>query len=204
MDKSATQIQESYISEADFFAHYEGHYEWLDGKVIAIAPANDTHAALFLYLGDLLRAYLIFQPIAQIRFDPFTMRLKDLKRNRQPDIQLILNSNPNELTATYMDGAANICIEIVSPASVETDKVIKFKEYQAAGVQEYWIIDPTNEEAFFYRLDAKGVYQAQAPEKGIYRSPQLPKFELTIETLWAYDLPNMFEVLELVKKMFEE
>ncbi len=39
-------------------------------------------------------------------------------------------------------GMADLVIEVVSDDSVARDRADKFYEYQTAGIQEYWIIDP--------------------------------------------------------------
>ena len=127
------------------------------------------------------------------------MRLKDIS-NRQPDIQVILNENTKNLKETYMDGAADICIEVVSLASVSNDRGVKFEEYQLGGVTEYWIIDPLRKEALFYRLDDK-VYKPQPLQDDRYATPQLPQLQLHVPTLWEDELPDMRDILQAVEKM---
>ncbi|MDQ7026121.1 MAG: Uma2 family endonuclease [Anaerolineae bacterium] len=191
------------ISEEDYFATYEGHFEWVNGKVIKMPPIHQGHYQIADYLADLLKIYFHFKPIGIIREDPFVMRLKKPKSNRQPDIQVILNENMKNLKETYMDGAADICIEIVSPATVSVDRGIKFEEYQAGGVTEYWIIDAQRKEALFYRLD-DGVYKPLIIQDDIYTINQLPGLKLYVPTLWKDTLPDIPEILDLVKKMLAD
>jgi Uma2 family endonuclease len=188
------------ISEEEYFANYEGHFEWVDGKVIKMPPITLSHSRIQEYLSDLLKIYFHFKPIGVIREDPFVMRLKEPKVNRQADIQVILNKNKEKLKATYVDGAADICIEIVSVASVTVDRGVKFEEYQTGGVTEYWIIDPLRKEALFYQLDDK-VYVPQTVQDDIYTTSQLPELQLHVPTLWGDSLPDIPEILEIVKKM---
>ena len=95
---------------------------------------------------------MAYNPIGRVLGEPFVMRLPEFpKRRREPDLMVVLQSNPNKLTETYMDGAADICIEIVSPGTVGTDHGAKLYEYEKGGVQEYWIIDPIRDECRFYR-----------------------------------------------------
>lgn len=60
--------------------------------------------------------------------DPFVMRLDAISMRRQPDLQVIFNTNPGTLTNTDMDGPADICIEVVSPGSGSTDYGDKLAE----------------------------------------------------------------------------
>lgn len=58
-------------------------------------------------------------------------------------------------------------------------------EYEAAGVREYWLIDPDRQQAEFYRLGDNGRYQTVTPEdSGIYRSEVIPGFWLKVEWLF--------------------
>jgi Uma2 family endonuclease len=191
------------VSEAEYMELYaENFCEWVDGVVIKMSPVSLKHDQLIDYLRDLLKAYFALKPIGQIIGAPFVMRIKEPKSRREPDLQVILKGNPGTLHKTYMDGAADICIEVISRGTEATDYGDKFKEYEAGGVGEYWIIDPIREECHFYRLNVQKLYKSQAVNaEGYYSSPLLPQFKLYVPTLWQEELPTILEVVEAVKAM---
>lgn len=195
------------VTSEDYLTHYaESHCEWVDGVVYKMSPIRDTHYLISSYLARLLGTYFEIKPIGRLRQDPFVMRLPDVPSMRQPDLQIILNDNPNDLTPTYMNGAADICIEIVSPGSVDMDRGTKYREYEAGGVGEYWIIDPLRTEAMFHRLNEAGLYQLHlANEAGIYQTAMLPALQLHVLTLWRSEanMPGPAAVLSAVQKMLE-
>ena len=41
---------------------------------------------------------------------------------------------------TYLDGPADLVVEIVSPESAGRDRGEKYYEYEAAGIPEYWLL----------------------------------------------------------------
>lgn len=180
----------------------EYFYEWVEGVLVKMSPVTDKHDELSSYLRKLLEAYFAFKPIGQIRSAPFVMRLE--KSRREPDLQVILNSNQGRLNSTYMDGAADICIEIVSASNSSVDYGEKFIEYEAGGVQEYWLIDPIRKAAHFYRLNEQKSYSQFSIEINKYTTPLLPRLQIPINILWADNLPNILEVVEMVKKMLED
>lgn len=96
------------------------------------------------------------------------------------------------------DGAPDLVIEIVSPTSVTLDRITKFREYERAGVSEYWIIDPHpfQQQADIYARDSEGQF-APGPidAAGAYVSPTLPGFRLRVSDLWQSPLPNPQRVL---------
>lgn len=177
----------------------EYFYEWVEGILIKMSPVTGKHDELTTYLRELLRSYFVFQPLGLVRSAPFVMRLE--KSRREPDLQVILKTNRGTLTDTYMDGAADICVEVVSASNANVDYGDKFLEYEAGGVQEYWLIDPLRQEALFYRLNEQGRYKLMQTEKGVYSTPLLPQLQIPIAQLWEDEMPNIQEVLTWVKKL---
>ena len=77
--------------------------------------------------------------------------------------------------------------------SVSRVRSDKFYEYPAAGVREYWIIDPRpgKERADFWVLDEDGRYRpVPIDEDGIYHSTVLSGFQLRPAWLWHEELPD--------------
>lgn len=58
----------------------------------------------------------------------------------QPDILVVCDNT--KLKGNCCNGAPDMVIEVLSPTSVKHDRMIKFQQYQKAGVREYWIVDP--------------------------------------------------------------
>ena len=182
------------------YAH--DYYELVEGTLVKMSPVTLKHAALTSFLHLLLSVYFEFNAIGRVIPAPFVMRLTAIDAYREPDLLVILKNNSGNLTETYMDGPADICIEVVSPESVARDHGKKFEEYEKGKVPEYWIVDPIHRECRFYRLDDSGHYVRHTEdEHGIYRTPALPNLALHVPTLWQDDLPGPLAVIEAVRKM---
>lgn len=98
----------------------------------------------------------------------------------------------------YLDGPANLVVEIISDTSVTRDRADKFYEYQDAGVPEYLIIDsrPGKGHIDYYALDESGSYQPiVADEQGKYHSHVLNGFWFRKEWLFQKELPDLLTVL---------
>ncbi len=176
-------------------------YEYADGEVIKMSPVTLTHNDIEDYLRSLLITYLSLADLGKVVSAPFTFKLDDSKVH-EPDLQVILKTNPGTLTETMMLGAADICVEIVSPESVERDYGTKFQEYEQCGVREYWLIDPTRQLAFFYRLtDAKTYTLAALDTDDHYRSGLLPGLVIHVPTLWCDPLTGIIETVENIRRM---
>jgi Uma2 family endonuclease len=192
------------VSLEDYMEHYAAdHCEWVEGYVIQMSPAELIHNSLLYYLYRFLETYFEIRKIGRVIGQPFVMRLAAFpKRRREPDLLVILNTNPHELKNTYLDGPADICIEIVSEESTGRDHGEKFKEYEKGGVPEYWILDPIHREGRFYRLNAEGRYtRYNEDEKGNYTTPTLAGLLLHVPTLWREELPTPAETVKAISAM---
>jgi Uma2 family endonuclease len=201
------QVIATGVSLEEYMEHYAADFcEWVEGAVIKLSPAELKHNRVIYYLYYLIAAYFELHPIGRIVGQPFVMRLPTFpNRRREPDLLVVLESNPHELKDTYLDGPADICIEVVSEASAERDHGEKFIEYEKGGVNEYWIIDPLRREGRFYRLAEDGHYRRQNEDaEGGYHTPTLPGLTLHVPTLWEENLPGPAATVEAVRSMLQD
>jgi Uma2 family endonuclease len=102
----------------------------------------------------------------------------------------------DRLTTFYVDGPADLAVEIISADSDVRDRSIKLLEYEAAGVIEYWLIDPLRRDADFYILGEDGHYHlAPISPDGVYHSHVLDGFRLRVDWLWRDPLPDPADAL---------
>jgi Uma2 family endonuclease len=156
--------------------------EWVDGEVIVFSPAHRQHQNVEGFLESVLRIFVETWGLGVVISAPFQMKMQ---RGREPDLLFVAREHLDRLQETYLNGPADLVIEIISTDSRLRDREEKFAEYERGGVQEYWLIDPERERADFYVLDAEGYYQRQPVEaEGVYRSEAIPGFWLKVAWLW--------------------
>ena len=168
--------------------------EWVNGKVIIMSPASRKHQQIADFLTAILRIFSETKNLGMVISAPFSMRLDATPAVREPDLLFVSTANLHHLKDTYLDGPADIAIEIVSPESIARDREDKFVEYERAGIPEYWLIDPVGEQAEFY-IFQQGRYHRADISDGIFRSHVLPEFHLQIAWLWQSPMPNTLRVL---------
>ncbi len=163
--------------------------EWVDGEVVMYSPASRKHQDIADFLASVMRLFVELRGLGVVLSAPFQMKLE--RSGREPDLLFVAKGHLERLKETYLDGPANVVVEIVSPESVGRDRGTKFYEYESGGVREYWLIDPTREQAEFYRLGATGNYETVfAGREGAYRSEAIPGFWLKVAWLWQEPLPD--------------
>jgi Uma2 family endonuclease len=169
--------------------------EWVDGRVIPLpVTVAERHAAILSLLITLFKLATRFGRLGAVYSEPFQMRLRAARRGRSPDLIFVAPEHRDRLRRHYLDGPADIVVEIVSPESAHRDQVEKLAEYEQAGVPEYWLVDPDQQQAELRVLGPDGRHRVVfTGSEGLYQSAVLPQLRLRVEWLWQE--PELDEVL---------
>lgn len=168
--------------------------EWVNGDIVMSSPASYWHQHLVRFLTSLLGMYVETRELGAIYPAPFQMKLEF--SGREPDILFIKRTHFDRVKNSYLEGPADLIIEIISPESVGRDRGEKFYEYEEGGVPEFWLIDPLRKWTEFYQLSSEGHYKTVfAGQEGIYHSAMIQDFWLRVEWLWQDSLPHPLRAL---------
>ena len=191
------------LTEAEFAAEYGDEdikAEWVDGEVIITALASNKHSELSGWLLRLVAEFVEHHGLGHIFGPQFQTRLASIRNVRTPDLMFVSSSNVSKLRPTYLDGAPDLTMEIVSPDSEARDWRDKYGDYQSTGVKEYWVVDPLSKHVDAYTLGRSKKYSLIRPDddgrihskvlKGLYVNPQW---------LWRSPLPKLSGVLKELK-----
>lgn len=169
MDVASTL--KSYTIE-DIYALPEGERaELIDGKIYYMAPPSTRHQRLVHFFDREIGNYIqSHEGECEVLPAPFAVFLnKDNKNYVEPDISIICDKD--KITDKGCHGAPDWIIEIISPGNKTMDYFKKLFKYQATGVREYWIVDPTKELVMVYRFEKEEMEQYSFGEDvpvGIY------------------------------------
>ncbi|MEW6366325.1 MAG: Uma2 family endonuclease [Acidobacteriota bacterium] len=166
--------------------------EWVDGEVVMSSPASKQHQNIADFLLKIMGIYAEAHNLGVVISAPFQIKLE---QGREPDLLFVASKHMDRLKDTFLDGPADLVVEIVSPDSLDRDRGAKYYEYERAGIPEYWLIDPLRQRVEFYQLDADGRYRLVEPDAdGVYRSSSLSAFWLRARWLWQ--TPPVLQVLQ--------
>lgn len=167
----ALKKEKEYTIE-DIYALPEGeHAELIDGQIYYMAPPNRNHQKISGYLYSEIYNYIKRKNgECEVYSAPFAVFLNEDDINYvEPDISVICDLS--KLDDKGCHGAPDWIIEIVSSGSKSRDYMTKLFKYRAAGIREYWIVDPDKKMVSVYSFEKNSVEQYGFDENvpaGIY------------------------------------
>jgi len=194
------------VSFAEYLRLYDGQRaEWVAGKVVALVSNNTRHQRILLFLTHVFSYFFSLKALGEVFLAGVPMYIDDEHPARQPDIMVVLNEHADRIKENHVAAPADIALEIVSPGSTGLDRGVKFKEYEEAGVQEYWLIDPLRSDVVVYSLHEDGRYRSSQPNSdGYFESQVAQGLKIHPEWLWRETPPQGTELIRLVQTMTSE
>jgi Uma2 family endonuclease len=124
--------------------------EFTEGYVEVLPMPTRKHQAISRFLFLALLAF-VQRLGGTVFYAPLRVRVAP-GRFREPDLVLLLDVNdPRNQNAFWL--GADLVVEIVSPDHAERDTVMKRADYAAAGIPEYWIVNPEEETITVLKLE---------------------------------------------------
>ena len=171
-------------------------YELFEGGLSVAKAPSLNHQQLIIRLGTILMNYLDQNPIGTVWSTPGV--IFDEYNSAIPDLAFVVKERiPQIASGIHIVGAPDLAIEIVSPESIERDRVDKFHEHQHSGVKEFWLIDPDKYECEFYQLIDDKFQLIEKMAEGIFYSKIVTGFFFHVEHLWKMDSPTLEALKEL-------
>lgn len=131
--------------------------EFINGEVVMHSPVKRRHLDASKYLENLLQNFVLLNNLGVVDSEKALIGLT--RNDYEPDI-CFWNA---ETAASFEDDqmehpAPDLIVEILSKSTTGRDRAIsiggvKFEDYAAHGVCEYWIIDPVRKSLEQYQLD---------------------------------------------------
>lgn len=115
-------------------------YELIEGEIYMVPGPEFNHQIVSRNIGFLLWDYVKNKNLGIIVDAPLDVIFtpEDVV---QPDIIFISNERKDIITKKNVRGVPDLLIEILSPSTMERDKIVKRILYARHGVREYWIVD---------------------------------------------------------------
>ena len=114
-------------------------------------PAKQRHTVASMNLSSLLDTYVELHKLGFVGAE--TVLISLIRNDYLPDVCFFATDKAqNFLPDQVQYPAPDLIVEVLSPGTASIDRGIKFEEYAANGVQEYWLVDPIQQTVEQYLL----------------------------------------------------
>jgi len=165
------------------------HYELTNERIVMTPPAGWGHGESEARLSRMLFDVVDPNKLGKV-FGSSTGYNLPSGDTLEPDLSFISAERwargPHVGRGQFLKIVPNLVVEILSPATEHRDRVEKKKIYEANGVDELWLVDPTRREVTIFHL-VDGRYD-QGRRYGIrhtIRSRCLAKFRTPVRFLFS-------------------
>lgn len=175
----------------------------IEGVIYMASPDNLEHHSIYLWLSVIISCYLEEKEILGRLFGSRIAFRINMENSPEPDIAYIRPKRMHLLRSGYVEGPPDLAIEIVSLESAIRDYEKKRQQYEAAGVQEYWIIDPLEQTMVCFARGRDGKFKKVKTKGGKIHSKVIPGFWVRPSWFWLIPLPNKKEILAEILESLE-
>ncbi len=184
--------------------YFPNQGEWSDDEFVAFSAARSrlelVHGSVEVLPMPSVRHQVILALLFRVldafarrtggRALPSGLRIRlEPGRFREPDVAFLSSARLQLRAEEYWTGA-DLVVEIVSPAANDRvrDFVTKRVEYAAAGIPEYWIVDPEDETLHVLALDGTAYREHGLHRRGaVATSASFAGLELDVTELFDAD-----------------
>jgi Uma2 family endonuclease len=168
--------------------------ELIDGKVFKMSPApTSVHQKVSMELSRQIASFLLGKK-CQVFAAPFDVRLPKSETSKsdveittvvQPDLSVICDETKIDEKGCL--GAPDWIIEILSKHTSVKDLTHKFNIYEKSGVNEYWVIHPSDQTVLIYLLKNKKFEGSLKPyvKEDIVSSITLPGLAIDLSLVFS-------------------
>jgi len=157
--------------------------EFINGEIVMHSPVKQYHSEASENLFTLLKMYVRKHGLGVVRHEKTLIILT--RNDYEPDICFFRSDKAVTFTSKQSKfPAPDLIVEVLSESTEALDRGIKFEDYAAHDVGEYWIVDPDQETIEQYLL-LGGVYQLAVKVKtGTIASAVVAGFEIPVRAVF--------------------
>lgn len=173
--------------------------EFINGEVVVQSPAKFEHTSAAKHLLRLLDAYVDQHNLGFVGAEKMLITLT--RNDYEPDICFFGSAKAAQFTPKQMQfPAPDLIVEVLSPSTEAKDRGLKFEDYAAHGVHEYWLVDPATRTVEQYLLQDDTYHLVIKARSGNIASVAVPGFDIPIHAIFDKTI-NLQTLQQIVAQM---
>ena len=126
--------------------------EFINGEVFMHSPARRGHILASGNLFHLLKAHVVRHQIGEVLLEKALVCLT--RNDYEPDVLFYGKEKAAAFTLDQIrHPAPDFVVEVLSETTEKNDRGVKFEDYAANGIAEYWIVDANARTVEQFRLE---------------------------------------------------
>ena len=127
--------------------------------------------------------------LGEVLYSPIDVNFSETE-TYQPDLVFIIKERLNIIGEQKIEGAPDLIMEILSPATAYYDLKVKMHVYEKSGVKEYWVVDPMEKSIEIYEnkdgtfLLADKAFSEKSKEKDKVSSRLFSSLMISLEAIY--------------------
>lgn len=159
--------------------------EFINGEIVMHSPVKNKHWKACTRIGARMSVFVDTHRLGTVGIEKVMIRCT--RNDYEPDIVFFGNEKaqhfqPDQLLFPPPD----LAVEVLSESTKDNDYGVKFHDYAAHGIGEYWIVDTDAQSVEQYFLEGKSykLHQKLAG-KGLLVCKKIPGFEIEISDIFG-------------------
>ena len=157
----------------------DGKFEFINGQVVMHSPAKRKHINVTKNLSRLLSTFVEERELGEVYSEKALCVFP--RNDYEPDICFFSRTKARQLTDdTLKFPVPDFVVEVLSDTTSDKDRHLKFDDYAAHGVGEYWIVDPEEETVEKHLLEEGRYGRARPVSSGHISSEVIVGFSIPV------------------------
>lgn len=161
----------------------EDKVEFINGEIIFQSPVKLQHNAASMRVLILLHTFVSKHDLGFVGHEKIMVSLS--RNDYEPDVCYFRQEKAKKFTPRQMQfPAPDLMVEVLSDSTAKLDRGVKFADYAAHGVEEYWLVEPETETVEQYRLEDERYSLVMKGRTGQIESVVLPGFVVPVRAIF--------------------
>ncbi len=122
-----------------------GRTEIVNGELVLSPGPASRHQEICILLTLEIGPFIRSRDLGKMFAGPMHTILA-LHSHYEPDLCFIRKNRLSIIKENFIDGPPDLVVEVISESNRTHDTVVKFNDYARYGIEEYWLVDPREEE----------------------------------------------------------